>query len=87
MTTAEKVIEIAARVALMDEYGMNADTDLRDDLDFDSLDMVEMTMLLEEELADGDEIGDDTVGKWRTIGDIQEYMEKLAARPIAKAAK
>ena len=48
---------------------------LVDDLDFDSLDLVEFVMGLEEEL--GPEIGDEDAEKLKTVQDVYDLMKKL----------
>jgi acyl carrier protein len=50
---------------------------IADDLQLDSLDQVEVVMALEEVFQV--DIDDETVGKWRTVGDIVQF---LAACPV-----
>lgn len=87
MTATETVNEVLARVLLIDEQELTPKSDLREDLGMDSLDLVDITMELEEALLDGDPIGEDSAARWRTVEDIQIEMEKLAARPIGKSKR
>ena len=53
---------------------MTLDTSLKDDLNADSLDAVEVIMALEEEFDI--EIPDQKIKELVTVGDIVEYLEK-----------
>ena len=53
------------------------DAEFVQDLNADSLDMVELVMSLEEEF--GVEISDDEVENIRTVGDAVEYIEEHSA--------
>jgi acyl carrier protein len=48
---------------------------LKDDLQFDELDMVELTMYIEDEFSL--EISDEDVHKWIKINDIINYVEDI----------
>ena len=53
---------------------VNLDTSFRDDLNADSLDLVELIMALEDEF--GLEIEDEDVEAIKTIGDVIDYLKK-----------
>lgn len=58
-----------------------------DDLGMDSLDIVEMVMMLEEEFEI--DIEDDVAEKWKNYGDLLKYLDSLdltAAREKVKSA-
>lgn len=46
-----------------------------DDLGADSLDIVEIAMAVEEDLRTG-EVPDGVLDKWRTVGDIVDFVRK-----------
>lgn len=75
----ERIREIlAGRQAIpVEDIGM--DTRLNEDLDVDSLDLVELSMLVEEEY--GIEIFDEQIGALDTVGDVVRLiLESVAAR-------
>ena len=55
--------------------GMTAQTSFKEDLEVDSLDVVEIVMALEEFF--NVEIDDDEVTQFHTIGDVVKYIEGL----------
>ena len=75
----EKVYEVIADQSgvdggvdvLLDETPLGSDGSVG--LDMDSLDTTEMTVALED-LQDGLLIPDDVATKWRTVGDVVDYM-------------
>lgn len=69
----EKVCEILAEKFDADASEMTMDTNIKDDLKADSLDVVELMMDLEESL--GVTIPDEDAAKMSTIGDIVSYIE------------
>lgn len=54
------------------EHGIREDSDLVDDLGADSLDIVELTLIFEEQFHV--EIPDDDVERMQTVGDIVNYL-------------
>jgi acyl carrier protein len=78
-----KLKEILGREGF-DEENVTPNASLRDDLGMDSLDIVEMTMDLEDALFPGEEIPADVSDEWKTVGEIIEYLEK---QPEVKAVK
>ena len=64
---------IVEQLDLDDADSLTMETSLKDDLDADSLDAVEVIMALEEEFDI--EIPDEEAENFKTIGDIVEYIE------------
>lgn len=67
------------RAIICDQFGVDEDvvtmeTSFKEDLNADSLDMVEIIMTLEEEFDIG-EIGEDTVAGIETIGDAVNFIQ------------
>ncbi|MBM4363776.1 MAG: acyl carrier protein [Deltaproteobacteria bacterium] len=58
----------------VDESDVKPEASFVDDLNADSLDLVELIMSLEEEF--GMEISDEEAEKIKTVGDAQEYIEE-----------
>ncbi|HTD64185.1 MAG TPA: acyl carrier protein, partial [Verrucomicrobiae bacterium] len=61
----------------VDEVDVKPEASFVDDLNADSLDLVELIMSLEEEF--GMEISDEEAEKIKTVGDAQEYIEEHVA--------
>lgn len=70
----EKVKQIIAGKMSIPEDEITVDTKLKEDLQADSLDMVELVMAAEEEF--GVEIEEDAVRDFVTVGDVVAYIEK-----------
>ena len=68
----ETVIRIVAERAGLPPIEIRRETHFRDDLNFDSLDVVEMTMSLEEAFAIA--IPDYDVEGLQTVGDVIDYV-------------
>ena len=69
------------RAIICDQFGVpenmvTMDTSFKEDLNADSLDMVEIVMSLEEEFDIG-EIGEDAVAGIETIGDAVNFISSL----------
>lgn len=63
---------------LMDQLDLEADkitmeSDIVDDLEADSLDVVDLVMTIEDEY--GLEVPDDQIENFRTVGDVVHYIE------------
>ncbi len=69
----EKVIEIVADQLSIDPEDINEDSNLVDDLDADSLTVIDLVMCLEDEF--GIEVPDDEVENLKTVGAIAHYIE------------
>lgn len=71
----EKIRDIIADQLGIDNVDdLTVETSLKEDLDADSLDAVEVIMALEDEF--GIEIPDENVENMKTIGDICHYIEE-----------
>ena len=70
----EKIRDIIVeQLGLDDKDGLSMETSLKEDLDADSLDAVEVIMGLEEGFDI--EIPDEDAENFKTIGDVVEYIE------------
>lgn len=71
----EKVRKITAEQLDVDESEINQGTSFTDDLDADSLDIVELMMSLEEEFDL--EISEEDAEKIVTVGDVVAYISEI----------
>ncbi|WWU63500.1 acyl carrier protein [Clostridium baratii] len=69
----EKIQEIIAEKLSVDPSEITQDSSFIDDLNADSLDIVELIMALEDELDM--EIPDEDVEGFKTVGDVVEYVK------------
>ena len=76
MEVQEKVIKIVSEATKVDSASIKTETNFIDDLNLDSLDMVEMMMKMEEEF--GVEIPEDKTEDLKTIGDVTNYLKDNA---------
>lgn len=76
-TTFERVKKVVLQQLLVDESKIVPEASLVDDLDADSLDLVELVMALEEEF--GLQIEDEKAENIRTVGDAVDYVDSHAA--------
>ena len=74
----DKIREMVAEQFLLDVESVTADTAFVDDLNADSLDVVELTMALEEEFTLPETPEDALVGIV-TVGDLADYVAKTIA--------
>lgn len=70
----ERVREIICDQLDLDEDHVTMDSDLLEDLEADSLDLLDLSMSLEDEY--GIEVPDDQVEHFHTVGDIVRYIEE-----------
>ena len=70
----EKLLKILSEQLDMDASELTDDKSFLDDLDMDSLDMVEMTVELEQEL--GVTFEQEQLAEVKTIGDLAKLIEK-----------
>ena len=73
----ERLKKIVVEQLGVDEADVKPEASFVDDLNADSLDLVELIMSLEEEF--GMEISDDDAEKIKSVGDAQEYTEEHVA--------
>ena len=71
--TFETFKKCAVKVLSVDGDKVTLEASFADDLDADSLDLVELVMALEEEF--GSEIPDEEAEKLTTVGDVIRYIE------------
>ncbi len=76
MEIQEKVITIVSEAANVEIANIKAETSFVDDLNLDSLDMVEMMMKMEEEF--GIEIPEEKTEDLKTINDVTAYLKSNA---------
>jgi len=74
----DKIREMVAEQFLLDVESVTAETAFVDDLSADSLDVVELTMALEEEFSLPETPEDALVGIV-TVGDLADYVAKTVA--------
>lgn len=73
MEIQNKVIKIVSEAANVEVANIKAETSFVDDLNLDSLDMVEMMMKMEEEF--GVEIPEEKTEELKTISDVTNYLK------------
>ena len=71
----DKVRELLASQLDIEVDKINKDTDIINDLGADSLDVVEMIMMLEEEF--GLVITDESIYSCKTVGEIAAFLDKM----------
>ena len=76
MEIQEKVISIVSEAANVEVGNIKSETSFIDDLNLDSLDMVEMMMKMEEEF--GVEIPEEKTEELKTIEDVTAYLKENA---------
>ena len=75
--TYERLKKIVVEQLGVDDADVKLEASFVDDLNADSLDLVELIMSLEEEF--GVEISDEDAEKIKSVGDAQEYIEEHVA--------
>ncbi len=70
----EKIKDIVVTQFNVEASNINIETSFRDDLNADSLDLVELIMALEDEF--GLEIEDEDLDSIKTLGDALEYIKR-----------
>ncbi len=79
MMVLEKVIKMVADQFMIDESEVTADTLFVDDLGADSLDVVELTMALEEEFSLPD-TPEEELMNIHTVGDLADYISRVTGK-------
>lgn len=70
----EKVIKLISEATKVDIAKINANTTFVDDLNLDSLDIVELMMKMEDEF--GVEIPEEDAEGLKSVGDVVNYLKK-----------
>lgn len=73
----ERIKKLVADQFAIEEDKISMDTDLIDDLDADSLDLVELSMAVEEEFGLG-EMDEEDIKNIRTVGDMVDFVAEAA---------
>lgn len=70
----DRIIEIICDQACLEagETNITSNTNIREDLDIDSLDIVEIIMIIEDEF--NVEISDEIIETLNTLGDLVDYI-------------
>ena len=71
----EQIINMVAEQFMIDENEISADTSFVDELGADSLDVVELTMALEETFSLPD-TPEDELTNIHTVGDLADYVSR-----------
>lgn len=76
----EKIVELISEQFNVDEDSINLETSFRDDLNADSLDLVELVMAFEDEF--GIEVEDEDMDSIKTVGDVTNYIRNILGDDI-----
>lgn len=71
----EKIQEIISVQFNLEKEDINRDTSFEDDINADSLDLVELIMAIEDEFDL--EVEDENMENINTVGDVVEYISKV----------
>ncbi|WP_019124490.1 acyl carrier protein [Peptoniphilus grossensis] len=71
----ERILEIIAEQFNMDVSELDEDMSFQDDLNADSIELVELVMTIEEEFET--EVSEEDLEKLKTVGDVIDYVEEL----------
>ncbi|MBQ8610283.1 MAG: acyl carrier protein [Oscillospiraceae bacterium] len=70
----EQIKELLAEQLDLDESKITMDSDIVEDLEADSLDVVDLVMSMED--AFGVEVPDEAIESFKTVGDVVRYIEE-----------
>ena len=70
----ERIREIICDQLDLEEDKVTMDSDIMEDFEADSLDVVDLVMSIEDEF--GLEVPDDQIENFRTVGDVARYIEE-----------
>ena len=70
----ERIREIICDQLDLEEDKVTMDSDIMEDFEADSLDVVDLVMSIEDEF--GLEVPDDQLENFRTVGDVVRYIEE-----------
>ena len=71
---AAAIKEMLAEQLDLDESKITMDSDIVEDLEADSLDVVDLVMSIEDEF--GVEVPDEVIENFKTVGDVVRYIEE-----------
>ena len=71
----DRILQIIAEQFNIDKDDLTEDMNFQDDLNADSIELVELVMTIEEEFET--EVSEEDLEKLKTIGDVIEYVEDL----------
>ena len=71
----EQVREIICKQLELEESDVTMETNIKDDLGADSLDLVDLAISLEDEFEV--EVPDNALEKFETVGDIVKFIEEM----------
>jgi len=74
-STQERITNIVVELLGVEPERVTVDANFREDLEADSLDLVELIMAFEEEF--GGEISDEDAQKINTVGEAVEYINQM----------
>ena len=74
MMVFERIREIICDQLDLEEDKVTMDSDIMEDFEADSLDVVDLVMSIEDEF--GLEVPDDQIENFRTVGDVVRYIEE-----------
>ena len=77
MDTFEKIRALLAEQLDLDPAKITMESDIMNDFEADSLDIVDMVMTLEDEF--GIEVPDDAIENLRTVGDVVNFVDSHQA--------
>lgn len=80
METREKVIDLITKLSFKEKEEIKEEDDLYNDLEFDSLDTVELMMDIEKELDIY--INEEYTDKWMTVKDVLDTIEFLMLKKL-----
>lgn len=75
MTVFEELVKIIAEIKDIPEEQITMESSFEEDLEADSLDIVEMLMLLEDKFSI--QIPEEAAEELKTVGDAVKYVEEL----------
>ena len=70
----EQIKELLAEQLDLDESKITMDSDIVEDLEADSLDVVDLVMSMEDEF--GVEVPDEVIENFKPVGDVVRYIEE-----------
>ena len=71
----DRILQIIAEQFNFEKEDLTEDMNFQDDLNADSIELVELVMTIEEEFET--EVSEEDLEKLKTIGDVIEYVEDL----------